>query len=131
MSVYDDVLAAVISLAEETKPYASIVIGAVPPADGISIAWTDGFPLSVFRNKNAVMDMTASLNGKHTDHSVVSDALGCIHEALSRRQQYPESEKWQIIDISTKKAPHPISEEQTDQCLYGSSLRVKFYLRGD
>lgn len=39
MSVYDDVLLSVIAMAEEATPYASIIIGPLPPDNGLCMAW--------------------------------------------------------------------------------------------
>ena len=50
VSVYDDVLTAVIDLAEQTELYSKIVIGPMPPKNGISIAWGSG-NLNTFLDK--------------------------------------------------------------------------------
>lgn len=52
MSVYDDVLTAVIDLAEQTELYSKIVIGPMPPENGISIAWGSG-NLNTFLDKKS------------------------------------------------------------------------------
>ena len=44
MSVYDDVLLSVIAMAEEATPYASIIIGPLPPDNGLCMAWGSGAP---------------------------------------------------------------------------------------
>ena len=56
MSVYDDVLTAVIDLAEQTELYSKIVIGPMPPENGISIAWGSG-NLNSFLDKKAAVSM--------------------------------------------------------------------------
>lgn len=63
MSVYDDVLTAVIDLAEQTELYSKIVIGPMPPKNGISIAWGSG-NLNTFLDKKAAVSMSAVLNCK-------------------------------------------------------------------
>lgn len=50
MSVYDDVLNAVIDLAEQIELYSKIIISPLPPEDGISIAWSSG-SLHTFMDK--------------------------------------------------------------------------------
>ena len=74
--------------------------------------------------------LTAVLNGKHTDEQILSAALGKIHTALSMATEYPAADNYQITDISTINAPGCLGREENEQWLYGSSLRVKFYLRG-
>ena len=129
MSVYDDVLLSVISLAEQAGPYADIVIGPLPPDNGISIAWSTG-ALNTFMDKRAAVSMSAVLNAKHADQTTASDMLGKIHTYLNMRKDYPAAESFQITNIETNGAPSYLGREQNKQWLYGSSLTVKFYLRG-
>lgn len=130
MSVYDDVLLSVISLAEQAGPYADIVIGPLPPDNGISIAWSTG-ALNTFMDKRAAVSMTAVLNAKHEEQSAASDVLGKLHIYLNMRKDYPSADTFQITNIETNGAPSYLGREQNKQWLYGSSLTVKFYLRGN
>lgn len=130
MSVYTDVLNAVIELINNTNPYSKVTVGSMPAENGISIAWTSSVN-NTFLNKFAAVEMTAILNGKHKKQQTVADGLGDIHTALSMRKHYPISDNFQITDISTLSAPSYLGREQNNQWLYGSSLRVKFYLRGN
>lgn len=129
MSVYTDVLQAVIDLMNSMNPYAPVIIGAMPPDDGISAAWASS-AYNPFFNKLAAVEMTAVLNGKHNDQKTVLDGLGAIHTGLSMRKEYPAAENFQITDISTLGAPSYLGREENKEWLYGSSLRVKFYVRG-
>ncbi len=131
MSVYEDVLLAVIDMAAAAKPYAPILIGALPADNGISITWASGAPRSAFFSRNAVVQMTAALNAKHAQQLCCCDVLGRIHHVLTWRKTYPEADAWQITDIATIGAPAYIGREQNNQWLYGSSLRVTFFYRGD
>lgn len=130
MSVYSDVLTAVCQLINDTAPYSNVVIGSLPPSNGISIAWAASTN-NPFWDKYAAVEMTAVLNGKHPDQSVVLDGLGKIHTALSLMKQYPSADHYQITDIATISAPSYLGREENNEWLYGSSLRVKFYLRGN
>ena len=130
MSVYDDVLTAVIGLAEQTELYSKIIISSMPPENGISIAWSTG-NLNTFLNKKAAVVMTAVLNCKNSNQKVASDALGRIHTFLNMRKEYPETDSFQITNIKTIAAPSYLGREENNQWLYGSSLEVKFYLRGN
>lgn len=130
MSVYTDVLLQVVDLINGMKPYAKAVIGAMPPNNGISIAWATSSN-NPFWNKYAAVEMTAVLNGKHKDQKTVLDGLGSIHTGLSLRKQYPVAANFQITDIATISAPSYLGREENKEWLYGSSLRVKFYLRGN
>lgn len=130
MSVYDDVLHAVIDLAQQAKPYADILIGPMPPDNGISIAWSSG-NLNTFLDKRAAVRMTAVLNCKHEDQTTASDTLGRLHTYLNMRKNYPSADNFQITNIETIGAPVYLGREENNQWLYGSGLEVKFFLKGE
>ncbi len=130
MSVYDDVLNAVIDLAEQAKPYSDILIGPMPPDNGISIAWSSG-NLNTFLDKRAAVRMTAVFNCKHEDQQTASDTLGRLHTYLNMRKNYPSADNFQITNIETIGAPVYLGREENNQWLYGSSLEVKFFLKGE
>ena len=129
MSVYDDVLQAVVGLANDTNPYAVVTIGALPANNGICIAWASG-SLNTFLNKMGTVEMSAVLNAKNTNQQAALDALSNIHTALNMTKSYPSSDNYQITNIETIGPPVYLSREQNSQWLYGSSLRIKFYLKG-
>ena len=129
MNVFDEILAAVIDMAQDTKPYASITTGALPADNGICMTWATGTPASTFLDKGMAYQRTIVCNGKNTSQQAVSEALHAIHLALTKTKTYPSTPQWQITDIATVAAPAYLSREQNSQWLYGSSLRVKFYLR--
>lgn len=129
MNAFDDILAAVISMAQNTNPYAAITTGALPADNGICMTWASGAPASTFLDKGMAYQRTIVCNGKHTSQQTVASALGDIHLALTKAKTYPNAPQWQITDIETVAAPSYLSREQNSQWLYGSSLRVKFYLR--
>lgn len=130
MSVYDDVLHAVIDLAQQAKPYADILIGPMPPDNGISIAWSSG-NLNTFLDKRAAVRMSAVLNCKHEDQQTAGDTLGRLHTFLNMRKDYPSADNFQITNIETIGAPVYLGREENKQWLYGSSLEVKFFLKGE
>lgn len=130
MSVYSDVLDAVVTLAEQANPYAEILIGPMPPDNGISIAWSSG-SLNTFMDKKATVSASAVLNCKHTDQRVAADTLGKIHTFLSMKKDYPMADNFQITSIETIGIPAYLGREENQQYLYGSSLRIKFYLKGE
>ena len=42
MNAFDEILAAVIAMAQETDPYATITAGALPADNGICMTWARG-----------------------------------------------------------------------------------------
>lgn len=130
MSVYDDVLTAAVELANRTAPYAPVTIGALPPDNGLSMAWSAG-SVNTFMNKKAAVSMSAVLNAKHKNQRAAADALGKIHTALSMAKAYPSADNFQITAIQTAGAPSYLGREQNGQWLYGSSLEIHFFLKGE
>ena len=85
MNVYNEVLKSVILLVMENLDlYSNIVIGPLPPDNGISLTWGSG-SLNTFLSKNSAVEMQAVLNGKNSDQKIVSDTLGNIHIFLTNR----------------------------------------------
>lgn len=130
MSVYSDVLGAVASLANQTEPYTPVAEGFTPGENSLTIAWSAS-TVSPFFSKKAAVEMTALLNGKHSSQELVANALGKIHTSLSMRKDYPLTDCYQITDISTLRGPSCLGQDENKQWLYGSSLRVRFFLKGD
>lgn len=129
MSVYTDVLNAVVGLINDTKPYSKVIIGSLPPQRNFnSLGFSSN---NEFFTKRSAVEMTAVLNGKHEKQKTVADGLGAIHTSLSMRKQYPTADNFQITNISTLSAPTYLGREENKEWLYGSSLRVKFFLKGD
>ncbi len=129
MSVYDEVLLAVVKAAEATQLYNSITIGPLPAENGLAIAFSPGSQEETYQDKNILLSLPCVLNGKHESQKMVVEALGKIHAALTRAKDYPRSERWQITDISTIATPHYVDREN-GQWLYGSSLKIKVYTKG-
>ena len=130
MSVYSDVLNSVIELMEETKPYARIVVGSNVPANGICVLPTPATSRA-FLDKNTDMEWIIALNGKNADQLTVFEALSKIHTSLTRKKDYPSDTNYQIYDISAVAGPRLIGRQENDQWIYGSSLRIRFYMRGE
>lgn len=129
MSVYDDVLDAVVGMANTVGAYATVTVGSLPADNGICMAPAAG-NLRTFMNKRAAVTMSVVLNAKNTDQRAAMDALGAIHTALNMATSYPVADNFQITNIETNGPPTYLSREQNSQWLYGSSLSVKFFLKG-
>lgn len=128
MSVYSDVLQAIVNLIN-TETQQTVVIGPLPPDNGVSIAWASN-AYNSFMSRNATVDMTAVLNSKDTSQQAAMDVLGEIHTTISNMKNFPSADNYQITDITTATGPNYIGREENNQWLYGSSLRVKFFIRG-
>ena len=124
----NDIIDAVMDMAEATEPYAAIVRGPLPPDNGIAIYMANGTPNATFLNKRIVYDFVLTLNGKHARQQAVAAALNAIHTALTTTKTYPATDDWEICDIETVSFPSYLDREENNQYLYGSSIRVRAYV---
>ena len=131
MSVINEVLEAVIGLMAAENPFAAVTRGALPTGAGLVCEIGPTSPQAMHMNKNTVIPLDVTLNGKHHNLQTLSDTMNSIHSALTRLQVYPASDSWQIIDISTMTFPQVIGRENNNDWLMASALSVKFYWRGD
>ena len=126
--MYDEVLQAVIDMAEAAAGI-PIVTGSMPPEDGIAMTGNAGsYPVFLDMGSNESMNIVC--NGKNTDQQAVIAQLDAIHAALTRRKDFPSGSAWQIYAIETTASPRLIGREQNSEWLYGSSLAVKFNVKG-
>ena len=130
-SVINEVLEAVIGLMNATQPFASVTRGALPTGSGLVCEIGPSTPETMHMDKNTVIPLDVTLNGKHRDLKTVTDDMNQIHSALTRARNYPSAERWQIVDISNQTLPQKIGREQNNDWLMASALSVKFYWRGD
>lgn len=130
-SVINQVLEAVIGLMNATTPFASVTRGALPTTSGLCCEIGPSAPSSMHMDKNTVIPLDVTLNGKHHNLMTLSDAMNKIHSALTRAKVYPSATNWQILDISNTTLPQKIGREENNDWLMASALSVKFYWRGD
>lgn len=128
--MYDEILQAVIAMASAAAGV-PVYTGSNPPMDSIAMtgqASTSTDYLALDSNEQ----MNVVCNGKNGDQQTVIRQLDAIHTALTRRRDFPSGENWQIYAIERVASPRLIGREQNPraQWLYGSSLRVKFYVKG-
>lgn len=130
-SVINQVLEAVIGMANATRPFSSITRGALPTGQGLTCEIGPTAPQATHMDKNTVIPLDITINGKHPNLMTLSDAMNTIHSALTRAKAYPSAEKWEIVDIVNLTLPQIIGREQNNDWLMASSISAKFYQRGD
>lgn len=130
-SVINQVLEAVIGMANATRPFSSITRGALPTGQGLTCEIGPTAPQATHMDKNSVIPLDVTLNGKHPNLMTLSDAMNKIHSALTRATDYPSATAWEIVDIQNLTLPQKIGREQNNDWLMASALSVKFYWRGD
>ena len=130
-SAVNQVVEAVIGMMNATEPFANVTRGALPTGVGIICEIGPSTPSEVYLDKNSYVPLDVTLNGKHHDLQVLSDALNKIHSALTMARTYPSADNWQIVDITNYTLPQIVDRENNNEWLMAGSLSVKVYLRGD
>lgn len=126
--MYDDVLQAVIDMAADVVGV-PVRTGSMPPVNGIAMTG-QASSASIFLDIGSNERMNIVCNGKNSNQRTVIEQLDTIHKTLTRRRDYPTGQGWQIYSIETVGSPRLIGREQNSQWLYGSSLLVKFNVKG-
>lgn len=127
--MYDDILQAVIDMATLTNPYSPILTGSMPPDNGIAMTGQGGV-IATDLNIGTLQRMSIVINGKNSDQHTVIKALDTIHRFLTIRKDFPSNADWQIYSIETVSSPRLLGREDNDQWIYGSSISVKFKMKG-
>ena len=108
--------------------YATPIIGAMPPHNGIAAQITTGATDTTYLDKGIEIGLSIVLNGKHESQQTVCDTLNFIHQSLTQTKQYPKNDDFQIVDIRTDSFPNYIGREDNEY-LYGSAFRVRAFIK--
>ena len=114
----------------QTAVTKSIVFGALPPDDGISMAFATGASDETFLDKGQNYHASVVINAKSADQLNALEWLSAIHETLTLTDDYPSGTNWQICNIETTGVPMYLGREENSQYEYGSSVRIDFYMKG-
>lgn len=126
--MYNEIVQAIIDMAESAAGV-PIVLGSLPPDDGIAMTG-NASSNPIFLDIGSNESMNVLCNGKNTSQIAVINQLEAIHNSLTRRKDFPHTNTWQIYAIETTASPRLIGREKNSQWLYGSSLLVKFNVKG-
>lgn len=129
MSIIDEIIDAVIDMAEAALPADHLPIGRGPLTElsGVAIEPEPSAAPIVHMDRRNVAQISVILNGKHADRLHVSGQLMAIHQALTTSESYPCTDRWQIADVRTQALPALIGVEADHQWLYGSALTITIY----
>ena len=108
----------------------TVVIGSLPPLEGYAVSLTGGAPRTTFRTLiNSDQELPVQFTGKSADQQHLATSMEQVHQALTTTEALPFAANWQVYDIETTSAPQLIGREENINYIYGSSFRVKFYVR--
>ena len=128
-SILNQVVEAVMDLIDALSLYASISRGALGTGDSLTCEVGPTGPSYIWLDKNQVIPVDLTINGKHSNLQTLSDALNTIHESLTMMFDYPTGDKWQITDIATLTEPQVIGREQDNRWMMASALLIKVATR--
>lgn len=128
ISAYQDMFTHVVSMAQ-TAVTPVIVIGSLPPLDGISMAISTGVTNDTMLDKGMTQQISVVINSKSSNQQNALEWLALIHEALTMTETYPSGTNWQITNIESSELPTYIDREQNNEYLYGSAVRVFYYIK--
>ena len=107
-----------------------VVVGSMPPEEGYAEGYAGVAPIETFRTLNANYTLPIVFNGKSADQQKLVEEMDRVHLVLTTSKVLPFSDDWQIYSITTSAAPQLLGREENRNWIYGSSLRVLFYMRG-
>lgn len=128
MSSLQEIFTNVVTLAQAAVS-PSIVAGALPPLDGVAMAISTGATDDTMLDKGLKQQISIVINSKSSDQQNALEWLALIHEALTMTESYPTGTNWQITNIESSELPTYIDREQNNQYLYGSAVRVYYYVK--
>ena len=116
---------AVADLINDLGLFADIYRGALGTGNGLCCEVGPTRPEAVYLDKNKYIPIDLTINGKHTELSVLTEAMNSIHQYLTMLRSYPSGTSWQIVDITTATEPQVIDRESEGAWLMTSALYVK------
>ncbi|MCD8356260.1 MAG: minor capsid protein [Clostridia bacterium] len=125
-TIYDEILADVITNYFPETCKTTLVVGATPPENSVSVAWTGGNETRYMHSTKFKSDMTIVVNAKNESQLAALQILGRIHQALTSVRRFPNNEKYRIFSIMTQNAPAFAGREESGQWVYVSSLLIRF-----
>ena len=130
-SKIDLAIESVINLVNTMGNFATMTRGALGTANSLACEIAPSSPQEVYLDKNAYIQITLALNGKHSNLQVLSDTLNNIIDTLTRRTAYPAGDGWEIVDITSGNLPRIIGREDNNAWLMAGDLVVKVYRKDD
>lgn len=121
----------VITLINAMDNFATMTRGALGTVNGLSCEVAPSNMTEVYLDKNAYIQLTLALNGKHYDLRVLLDTVNNIMDTLTRSKSYPSGDGWEIVDITNGNLPRIIGREDNNMWLVACDLIVKIYRKDD
>ena len=124
-SILNQAIESVMDLIDGLKLFSVIERGALGTGEGLCCEIGPSTPDDVWLDKNKLIPVDLTINGKHKNLQTLSDAMNRIHESLTMLKSYPKGTSWAITDIATLTEPQIIGREADNKWLMASALIVK------
>ena len=125
MSIINQAIESVMDLIDGIDLFSKISRGALGTGQGLCCEIGPTTPDGIWLDKNKLIPVDLTINGKHKNLQTLSDAMNAIHESLTMLKSYPKGTDWAITDIATLTEPQIIGREPDNQWLMASALTVK------
>ena len=125
MTIINSAVENVMDLIDGLSLYSPITRGALGTGRSLTCEVAPSSPDEVYLDKNQYIILDLTLNGKHGNLQVLSDAMNTIHETLTSLRSYPSGGDYKIVDITTLTEPQVIGREENNEWIMASSLGVK------
>lgn len=125
MSILNQAIESVMDLIDGLDLFAKIERGALGTGNGLCCEIGPTSPDDIWLDKNKLIPVDLTINGKHSNLETLSDAMNKIHEQLTMMTSYPKGTSWAITDIGTLTEPQVIGREADNKWMMASALTVK------
>ena len=130
-SKIDLAIESVINLVNTMGNFATMTRGALGTANSLACEIAPSSPQEVYLDKNAYIQITLALNGKHSNLQVLTNTMNNIVDTMTRRRTYPDGNGWEIVDISGGNLPRVIGRDEHNLWIMAGDLIVKVYRKDD
>jgi len=114
---------------EQSEGAIKPVIGSLPPMGGVAIQQSSGNVIAPYFPRSQAIRETYVVNAKSDSQYTAMQLLETVHQILTKRTAYGETDDWQIITIRTLNTPDYLGQENNEAYLYGSSIEVSYFDR--
>ena len=124
-SIINLAVESVMDLIDALGLFASIKRGALGTGNYLCCEIGPSTTDQIYMDKTEKIPLDLTINGKHEDLRILSDAMNGIHENLTVKTSYPSGNGWKIVDIQTMSFPQVIGREPDNLWMMASSLYIK------
>lgn len=123
-----DFLDALIDIAQQTNPFATILRGPLTAAPSIAMEAAES-GITRHMDRNEAVRTAVVINAKHPDMTTAYEAVMAIQRKLTHLPEFPSGEGWQIVDVWADNIPRLVGREDDNTWLYASALTASIYYK--